>query len=341
MKFDAVVGNPPYQQMDGGNAASATPIYHHFVEQAKGLDPQLLSMIIPARWFGGGRGLDTFRSAMLHDNQLCVIHDFVNAADCFPGVEIKGGVCYFLWQQGHEGPCLVHSHQGSRESSALRPLLEPGMETFIRNDIQLSVLRKVRRKGGISFTRWLHAGRYFGFHTKVEWDEKGGQGRIQTADGKSFIPVYAAKRRRDDVKIYVHGGVCWVARSQVPRHPEAIDCYKVLLPRSGNPGGSILGRPRLSEPGSCSSNTYVVAVPPAGKLSQDQAQKVLSYLKTKFVRFLIAAKTSTQDMPPRAYDFVPAQDFSQTWTDEKLYQTYGLTAREIQEIERLIPIMED
>lgn len=339
MKFDVIIGNPPYQLSDGGNAASATPIYHEFVEQAKKLNPRFLLMIIPARWFMGGRGLDSFRSTMLHDDRIRVIHDFLNASDCFPGVEIKGGVCYFLWKRDERGLCEVHTHNGKNEVITERPLLEDDMETFIRNDTQISVLRKVRVKQEPSFSEWLNAGRYFGFHTKVEWDVEKNHGRIQTADGKSFVPMHSTPTGKDDVKVYIHGGECWVTRKSVPKNNDAIDKYKVIIPRSGNPGGSILGKPKLSEPNTCSSNTYVVAIPSSGCLTKLQAENVLIYLRTKFVRFLIATKTSTQDTPPKAYSFVPLQDFSEVWTDEKLYKKYGLTEKEINTIESLIPAM--
>lgn len=340
MKFDVIIGNPPYQLSDGGNAASATPIYHNFVEQAKKMNPRYLSMIIPARWFMGGRGLDTFRNSMLHDNRIRVIHDFPNASDCFPGVEIKGGVCYFLWSRDSQGLCEVHSHSGRNDDVTVRPLLEDGMETFIRNDTQISVLRKVWAKREPSIDRWLNAGRYFGFHTKIEWDEKKEHGKIQTADGKNFISMSASPKNDNDVKVYIHGGLCWIARDDVPKNIEAVDTYKVIIPRSGNPGGTILGRPKLSEPNSCSSNTYIVVLPISESLTKTQAENVIIYLKTRFVRFLIATKTSTQDMPPRAYSFVPLQDFSKAWTDGELYEKYELTEKEISFIESMIPPMD-
>ena len=138
----------------------------------------------------------------------------------------------------------------------------------------------------------------------------------------------------------MHGGECWVSRFDVPKNTDSIDCYKVLIPRSGNPGGSILGKPKISPPGSCSSNTYVVAIPNNGvKLTREEACNIVAYLTTKFVRYLIATKTSTQDMPPKAYEFVPMQDFSQLWDDEKLYTKYSLTQKEIATIEALIPDM--
>lgn len=339
LKFDVIIGNPPYQKSDGGNAASALPIYHEFVEQAQKLNPRFLSMIIPARWFVGGRGLDRFRNTMLHDDRIRVIHDFPDASDCFPGVEIKGGVCYFLWARDERGLCEVHSHNGKKVVITKRPLLEDGMEIFIRNDVQISVLRKVRAVQEPFFPEWMNAGRYFGFHTKVEWNPGKKQGKIQTAGGKSYIPVHSTRRGKNDVKVYIHGGVCWLKRENVPKHQDAIAKYKVIIPRSGNPKGSILGKPKLSEPNTCSSNTYVVVIPPSGSLSMQQAENIMAYLRTKFVRFLVAIRTSTQDMPPKAYSFVPLQDFSETWTDEKLYKKYGLTKKEIKAIETMIPDM--
>lgn len=340
MKFDVIIGNPPYQLSDGGNAASATPIYQEFVKTSIKLSPRFLSMIIPARWFMGGRGLDAFRNAMLHDTRLRVIHDYPNAADCFPGVEIKGGICYFLWKRDERGLCEVHSHNGDDERVTVRPLLEEGMETFIRNDVQISVLQKVRLKQEPSFSNWLKAGRFFGFHTKVEWDADEKRGRLQTADGKDFVPMSARPMAKDDVKVYVHGGECWVSRKHVLKNMDVTGQYKVIIPRSGNPGSSILGKPKLSEPNSCSSNTYVVVVPTSGALTEREANHVLTYLRTKFVRFLISIKTSTQDVPPKAYGFVPLQDFSELWTDEKLYKKYGLTEAEVDAIESTIPEME-
>lgn len=340
MKFDVIIGNPPYQLNDGGNAASAIPIYQKFVLQAKKLNPRYLSMIIPARWFTGGRGLDSFRDEMLHDDRIRIIHDFANASDCFPGVEIKGGVCYFLWDRDNRGLCRVFSHQQNEVSYySERTLLEKGMDTFIRNSEQISIIHKIHSYNENSFSSILNAGRFFGFHTRIDWDDTT-HGYIQTADGKSQIPVLSHCTDEYSVKVYVHKGICWISKNNIPRNVDIVDKYKVIIPRSGNPGSTILGKPMISEPNSCSSNSYVVAYYPHGENSQVIAENLLRYVQTKFVRFLVSIKTVTQDIAPKAYDLVPIQDFTHSWTDEELYKKYGLSESEIALIESSIPKME-
>ena len=339
MKLDAIVGNPPYQVMDGGNGASATPVYNLFVDISKKTMPDYISMIMPSRWMTGGRGLDSFRDRMLHDERICVLHDFYQANDCFPNVEIKGGICYFLWDKTHHGNCLVASHHNGTIRQNNRPLLEDGVETFIRSDEQISILYKVKAKDEKPLSLWLNAGRHYGFHTKVEWDDDL-HGRIQTADGSDFIPVLSKPASGKEVKIYIHGGECWIKRSDIPKNADSVDGYKVLLPRSGNPNSIIIGKPKISEPGSCSSNTYVVALCPERNLSKDEANNLLNYIKTKFFRLLVATKTTTQSMSLPAYTFVPLQDFTKPWTDEELYKKYNLTDEEIQFIESMIKPME-
>lgn len=335
VKFDVIIGNPPYQLSDGGNNASAMPIYQKFVEQAKKLNPRFLVMIIPARWYAGGRGLDSFRADMLHDNRIRELHDFTDASDCFPGVEIKGGVCYFLWKRDDRGLCKVVSHEDGDETVEVRPLLEEGMDTFIRSSHQISVLNKIRAKGDGTLSTSLNAGRYFGFHTRVKWN--GNEGTLQTADGHSSYPIRKSRTSSFDTKVYIAHGECWIQRRNVTRNEQDVDKFKVLVPRSGNPGGTILGKPKLSEPGSCSSNTYNVLI-----LDDDRAaaENAISYLKTRFVRYLVATRTQTQDMAPKSFEFVPELDWSHPWTDADLYARYGLSDDEIAAIEQSIPEME-
>ena len=335
MKFDVIVGNPPYQLSDGGNGASAMPIYQKFVQQAEKLNPRYLTMIIPARWYVGGRGLDSFRSDMLHDDRISELHDFPNASDCFPGVEIKGGVCYFLWKRDEHGLCRVHSHSGDTVSVDERPLLEEGMDTFIRSSLQISVLEKVKKFKEPMLSEKLNAGRYFGFHTRVTWEDE--HGSLQTADGSSSYPVRKKKAGKFDTKVYIAHGECWINSGNVTRNAEDIQKYKVLIPRAGNPGSTILGKPKLSEPGTCSSNTYNVII-----LGHDsiEANNLIGYLKTRFVRYLVATRTSTQDMAPKAFEFVPIQDWTKCWNDALLFEKYGLSKAEIDAICDLIPEME-
>ena len=341
MKFEAIVGNPPYQMMDGGNSASAMPVYQHFVNLAKILHSQKISMIMPSRWLTGGRGLDSFRDEMLNDNRICILHDFYDAKECFPTVGFRGGVCYFLWNNQYHGDCEIFSHKDGSIIKQKRPLLEDGAETFIRSQEQISILNKVRALGEKSISTWLSAGRFFGFHTKMEWDkEDNSKGALQTADGSDMIPVTAEQKETDDVKIYVHGGSCWIKREDIPKNVQYVDNYKVLLPRSGNPDTVIIGKPIISEPGSCNSNTYVVAMPLDRQLSRKEVDNLYNYIKTKFFRFLVATKTTTQSMSLPAYTFVPLQNFSESWSDEKLYKKYNLSEEEIAFIESMIKPME-
>lgn len=164
MKFDVIIGNPPYQLNDGGGTgSSAMPIYQKFISQAKKLNPRYLTMIVPSRWFSGGRGLDSFRDEMLHDSQLCEIHDFIDASECFPGVEIKGGVCYFLWKKGNATNCRVVTHYKNKIEESLRPLLEDGCESFIRYNSAITILQKVKSQNEQSFANIVSPNDPFGF----------------------------------------------------------------------------------------------------------------------------------------------------------------------------------
>ena len=338
MTFDVIIGNPPYLISDGGNAASAIPIYHEFVKQAVKLNPRYLSMIIPARWMQGGRGLEAFRQDMLFDNRIRELHDFENASDCFPGVEIKGGVCYFLWSRDEKGKCRISSYIQGNIYHSERYLLEKGLDVYIRSPLQLSILNKTKALNEDSFSEILNAGRHFGFHTKVEW-ENNSKGFIQTADGKSRLPFSAYKTSENDIRLYFAKGTGWISRKNVQKNTTDIDKYKILLPRSGNPGSTVIGKPIISEPNSCSSNTYVVALPKTS-IGLEEAENMITYIKTYLFRFLVAVRTSTQDIAPKAYEFVPIQDFSKPWTDKELYAKYGLTDEEIAFIESMIRPMD-
>jgi site-specific DNA-methyltransferase (adenine-specific) len=188
---------------------------------------------------------------------------------------------------------------------------------------------------------WLNAGRYFGFHTKLNWNDDI-YGEIQSSDGSLFYPVSKIRTEENTIKVYIHGGECWINENVIPRNVDRVCSYKVLIPRSGNPGfgNTIIGKPKISEPYSCSSNTYMVAIPSVSDMSEEEAYNLCSYIKTKFVRLLVATKTSTQSTPPDAFQFVPLQDFSHLWTDEMLYKKYRLKDDEIAFIESMIRPME-
>lgn len=330
MKFDVIIGNPPYQLNDGGGmGSSAIPIYHQFVTQAKKLTPRYLTMIIPSRWFTGGRGLDQFREEMLNDRRIRVIHDFLNASDCFPGVEIKGGVCYFLWNRDEQGDCKVFTHEGDKIiSESERPLLEDGAETFIRYNEAIAILRKVRKLGEESFASIVSANDPFGFDVR----EQNSYRRVK--------PEFKAKSFKNSVAFYYNGwrkeGLGHISRESVQKNTDWIDKYKVLIPKAWGIGSMSQDwlQPFLTEPSSCCTETYLV-IGPFDK--RQVAENVIGYTQTKFFHFLLALVKITQNTMKKAYSFVPLQNFSEKWTDEKLYAKYRLTKAEVSFIEAMIP----
>lgn len=322
MKFDVIVSNPPYQLNDGGGmGSSAIPIYHAFVQQAKKLNPRFLTMIIPSRWFTGGRGLDEFRGEMLHDERIRIIHDFINAGDCFPGVEIKGGVCYFLWDRDNRGKCRVYTHEGDKiVSEAERPLLEEASETFIRYNEGIAILRKVRKLKEESFANIISANDPFGFDVRVENSYK----RVK--------PKYKREPFKNSVLFYYNGwkkeGIGYIDRTSIKKNIEWIKKYKVYIPKAwgiGNMSQDWLN-PFLGMLNSCCTETYLVIGPFDNKQT---AENVISYTQTKFFHFLVSLVKITQNTMKKAYSFVPIQDFTKSCTDEKLYKKYGLTRDEI------------
>ncbi len=311
MKFDVIIGNPPYQLNTAGddNGAQAKPLYHKFVEQAKKLKPRYLTMIIPSRWFSGGWGLDDFRQSMMEDNCLSELHDFPNASDCFPGVEIKGGVCYFLWDRQYDGQCNFVSHSDSKiTSSAMRYLMERNCDILIRYNEAIDILHKVQALGEETFDTLVSTKKPFGFITNFKGASK------EVFDGA--------------VKLYANRRIEYVSRSQITRNYDAVDKYKVIVPKAVGSGDSKTDiiKPLICEPGACCTETYLLVGPFADELT---CQNVSAYIGTRFFHFLVTLQKNTQDCMKRVYSFVPIQDFSVTWTDEMLFQKYGFSKTEI------------
>ena len=329
MQFDVIIGNPPYQMTGGGGGTNDSSIYHLFVEQAMELAPRYLSMVIPSRWMAGGRGMDKFRKTMLGDRHLSTLVDYPNSAQVFPGVDLKSGVCFFLWDRDHEGDCTVTL---IRDDAAIGPTTRKldEYDVFIRDERAAIILKKVLNKNELSFEDLLTGDTPFGLAT-------------------NFKAFRLGEPSESEVKIYTSSNAGRLSgtmnRSLIVKNVHLIDAWKVLAPKAGpgNSGGHILpdmvlGRPSIAEPGSVCTQTWIVAGP---LKSKRQAEIVALYLQTSFVRFLVSLRKISQDAMKGVYRWVPNQDWSQDWTDEILYKKYGITKHEIAFIDSVIRPMED
>jgi len=327
MKFDVIIGNPPYQLNDaGGDGSSATPLYHYFVEQAIKLSPRYLTMIIPARWYSGGKGLDEFREKILNDKKIAVLHDFPETSDCFPGLNIRGGVCYFLWSKDHKGDSRIVNHIKDKVSVTERPLLEKGVETFVRYNQAIEILRKVLKTNPETMDKLVSSRNVFGIPSNFDKYSKN-QSKDKT------IKLY----RGDRSSRTIEERTGYVNESVVVKGKELIDKIKVIVSKA-SPGGdeyphSILSRPMIAGKNSVCTETYLII---STTKNLKEAENLISYISTKFFRFMLALIKNTQNISKSVFAFVPLQDFSESWTDEKLYKKYKLTKEEIEFIESMI-----
>lgn len=324
MQFDVIIGNPPYQLNVGVEKENyAIAIYHKFVQQAKKLNPRYLCMIIPARWYAGGRGLDEFRDEMLHDNHIKTILDYPNSTDCFPGVDLAGGVCIFLRDttQKYKDVNII-SYKGNQITSQMdRPLLEKGLNTLVRHNKAITILRKVQKQKEHTFDSLVGPQTPFGF--------------------VSSFRDFKDNPFPNAIKYYTYGFTGYVSLSQVKKNQQWVKPHKVYISKAYGERGDFpylfLGKPFYGEPNSCCSQTYLVIGPFDNRTI---CENVMTYISTKFFRCMVMLKKNAQDNMSYVFGCVPLQDFSHPWTDEMLYEKYGLDKEEIAFIESMIRPME-
>ena len=320
MTFDAIVGNPPYQIADGGNNASAMPVYQRFVELATTIEPHYASMIMPSRWYSGGRGLDDFRANIMNDTRMRVLYDYASSDYCFPGVDISGGICYFLWDKDYDGPCTVTNAESQIAHSVKRYLNE--FPILVRSNAAISIIDKVARRKEQTLDTFVSSQKPFGLRTFARPDENG------------------------DLTLRWNGGKGPISSDKVTGGTELIDKWKVIVSRvlyehggkaDKNGQSRILSILEMLGPKEVCSETYIVV---NSYDTEAEAAGLYSYLKTKFARFLIMQATSSIMITRGCFMFVPVQNFAEEWTDEKLYKKYELTEDEIAFIESTIRVME-
>ena len=332
MKFDVVVGNPPYQISDGGAQASATPIYNNFVSLAKELTPSYLTMIMPTRWYAGGKGLDDFRNEMFEDNTIQELHDFLHPEEVFPGTNNRGGICYVMWNAQYDNrrsPVTITTHEGEgRTSVSHRNLRFRDMDIFVRYSSAIEIVSKVVPEGTDTISNYVSAAKAFGYRTFFINDPKY---RESPAGLSSPVKCYGRA-----------GRVGYVEKDEVPSHTDWICRWKVYVPESNNIGTELNDDNQnafVGEPETICTETFLV-VGAELELNEESAINLSSYLKTRFARFLLSLAKISQHGTAKTYRFVPLQDFSKPWTDAELYAEYHLTPDEIAFIEATIKPME-
>lgn len=328
MQFDVIIGNPPYQLADGGGTgSSAMPIYQYFVENAIKLKPRYLTMIIPSRWMTGGKHLDMFRKNMLEDKHIQVLHDYINAGECFPQVQLEGGVCYFLRNKEYDGKCKVFLHQSDGNVIESERYLNEGGDIMIRDANVISILQKVQKKKETSFETIVSKRNPFNLIGNVD-------DFITThKTNRKILCRYESKRQllylKDEIKI--------------TRNADIVSKYKLFVSKAdgaagqlGNPiPARIIGKAELGEPNTVCSETFLCIF----AKDKTEAEYISDYMKTKFFRFMVGIRKN-KNMTHDTYSFVPLQDFSHVWTDEELYKKYNLSSDEIAFIESMIRSME-
>jgi site-specific DNA-methyltransferase (adenine-specific) len=311
MQFDVIIGNPPYQMTGGSGGTSDSSIYHLFVEQALKLDPRFLTMVLPSRWLAGGRGMDDFRKVMLGDRHMRDLVDYPVASDVFPGVEIKAGVCYFLWDASHNGDCKVTTIRGNEILGPIQRNLGE-YDVFVRDARAVSILHKVLNHGETSINTILTRDTPFGLPSNF--------GDFHEKERTGDVPLnYILTMKR---------GEAYIERKTITKNAHLIDTWKVLVPKAFNGGDGlphqILGKPLIApSPSVCTQSFLFFYV---GSLKA--AKSLQSYYTTRFFRFVTSLRKITQDALTSTYAWVPMQTWDCLWTDEALYAKYGIGKKE-------------
>lgn len=321
MKLDAIVGNPPYQVVsESDNQNRNPPIYHKFVQLGIAISPTYFSLITPARWYSSNILMGNFPHEFLSDRRISYLHDYTNANDIFPTVEIKSGVSYFLWEKSHNDVCTIDSTICGKTERSKRYLLSEYDDIFIRYNVGIPIIQKVVALDEPSLSSIVSPQNPFGFNTAVKGDDN---------------------KTTNSVMIYSKGLVVkYIDKSLITLHKEWIKQYKVITPKAAEDGilpGKVISTCSVIKPDTCCNGTYVVIGP---FKSESECRNAISYMYTKFARFLVGMKKMTQDLKDQTFSLVPLQDFSKPWTDAELYTKYGLTDEEITFIESMIKPME-
>lgn len=332
MKFSAIVGNPPYQQIQSNdtnlvNRAFASALYPKFIEAARKLSPTYISMITPSRWMtktGQGISLD-WVDDMLNCNHITVLHDYLNASDCFTGVEIKGGVSYFLYESNNQGKCLYNLHFNGNSYDKYDYLNSTGAGVVIRDINAISIINKIKDVEGDYY------------NTDKSFMKIVGPVHLFDKDGQLGTRWNGYKVQRDsehNIKFYLNkkveeSGFGWISRTDIPKGFDSIDVHKVYIPEAGGSGTDalVLGKPFYGEPGSVCSETYLCIGFDKNliTLTKEECYNVISYINTRFFRYLVSIKKKTQHATASVYQFVPILDFSTPWTDNMLFEKYHLS----------------
>lgn len=324
MQFDVIIGNPPYQLAGGAGGSSASSIYHLFVEQAIQLEPRYLTMVIPSRWMAGGRGLGEFREQMLTSGNLVEIVDYPVSKEVFPGVEVKGGIGYFLWGKNHSGLANVTSIRGDEVVGPVKRKLDE-FDVFVRDARAVKILNKVQLNSEKSIADDLTGDTPFGIASNFS--------NYRLSERAGDVSLYLVKKGKR-----IRG---YMPRAEIRKNSELVELWKVFVPKAGSDGGqkipdSVLGKPWLAGPNSICSQTFIAF----SANTQSEAESILSYYCTKFFRFLVSIRKITQDALRGTYSWVPQQSWDRLWTDAELYQKYNLTEEEISYIESMIRPMD-
>lgn len=324
MKFDVIIGNPPYQLNDGGGTgSSAVPIYQKFIEQSKKLNPRYLTMIIPARWFSGGKGLDDFRSSMIKDRRIKVLHDYINASDCFPNVSIEGGVCYFLFDREYNGKAEIYTHKQNGETDQSFRYMDEGMfDIFVRDEKVLDVVKAIISDKHIPFSNIVFPRNAFNLGNSSKYLSKNIKG----------IKVFGRFNRKRDYK--------YIESDKIIKNINLIKKYKLFVSKAdgaagqiGNPiPARIIGKPEEGYLNTVCTETFLVIGPFD---SEKEMINVKEYMKTKFFRFLVGARKN-KNMTQDTYKFVPILDFSRKWEDSDLFSLFNLSMEQIDYINNMI-----
>lgn len=323
MQFDVIIGNPPYQLSDGGYGTSAAPIYQLFVEKALDLEPRFAVFITPSRWFAGGKGLDAYRARLLSDRRMRNLVDYPKLYEAFPGVKIRGGVSYFLWDRDYNGPCTIQTMwDGEPVGEAAARYLD-AYDVLVRRNEAVPILEKVRAKGEPTLDGRVSSRKPFGLATNFH--------------GKT-----TARGLRDPVQLFGSRKVSWIERSELPLNDAWVDDWKVLMTAVQGTSAAVetkfLSKPILAAPGTACTETYLVA----GRFdNEEEASRYVQYLRTRFVRFLVSLRKSTQHATRDVYAFVPDIPMDRVWTDALLYERYGLTSEEVAFIESQVAEHDD